>query len=76
MSKTEIAILVTMVNLLLFMLLVILVNEYMFSLAISEEILKSDGIKAQQGIILTEITYLFEEVYKLKQKLNDTHQIE
>ena len=72
MSKTEIAILVTMVNLLLFMLLVILVNEYMFSLAISEEILKSDGIKAQQGIILTEITYLFEEVYKLKQKLNGT----
>ena len=72
MSKTEITILVTMVNLLLFMLLVILVNEYMFSLAISEEILKSDGIKAQQGIILTEITYLFEEVYKLKQKLNGT----
>lgn len=72
MSKTEIAILVTMVNLLLFMLLVILVNEYMFSLAISEEILKSDGIKAQQGIILTEITYLFEDVYKLKQKLNGT----
>ena len=72
MSKTEIAILVTMVNLLLFMLLVILVNEYMFSLAISEEILKSDGIKAQQGIILTEITYLFEEVYKLKQKLKGT----
>ena len=71
MSKTEIAILVTMVNLLLFMLLVILVNEYMFSLAISEEILKSDGIKAQQGIILTEITYLFEEVYKLKQKLKN-----
>ena len=72
MSKTEIAILVTMVNLLLFMLLVILVNEYMFSLAISEEIIKSDGIKAQQGIILPEITYLFEEVYKLKQKLNGT----
>ena len=70
MSKTEIAILVTMVNLLLFMLLVILVNEYIFNLAISEETLKSDSIKAQQGIILTEITYLFEEVYKLKQKLN------
>lgn len=72
MSKTEIAILVTMVNLLLFMLLVILVNEYMFSLAISEETLKSDSIKAQQGIILTEINYLFEEVYKLKQKFNGT----
>ena len=72
MSKTEIAILVAMVNLLLFMLLVILVNEYMFSLAISEETLKSDSIKAQQGIILTEITYLFEEVYKLKQKFNGT----
>ena len=72
MSKTEIAILVTMVNLLSFMLLVILVNEYVFSLAISEEILKSDSIKAQQGIIRTEITYLFEEVYKLKQKLNGT----
>ena len=72
MSKTEIAILVAMVNLLLFMLLVILVNEYMFSLAISEETLKSDSIKAHQGIILTEITYLFEEVYKLKQKFNGT----
>lgn len=72
MSKTEIAILVAMVNLLLFMLLVILVNEYMFSLAISEETLKSDSIKAHQGIILTEISYLFEEVYKLKQKFNGT----
>ena len=44
-------------------------SQYMFSLVVSEETLKSDSIKAQQGIILTEITYLFEEVYKLKQKL-------
>ena len=72
MSKTEIAILVTMVNLLLFMFLVILVNEYLVSLTISEETLKADGIKAQLGIIRTEITYLFEKVYKLKQKLNNT----
>lgn len=72
MSKTEVTILVTMVNLLLFMLLAIIVNEYIFSLVISEETVKSDGIKAQQGMFLAEMTYIFEEVYKLKQKFNET----
>ena len=76
MTKTEFAVLVTMVNLFLFTFLVILVNEYFFSLAMTEEIIKSDGIKTQQGIILSEITYLFQEIHKLKQKFNDSLNID
>ena len=72
MTKTEFAVLVTMVNLFLFTFLVILVNEYFFSLAMTEESMKTDSIKTQQKIFQSEITYLFQEVHKLKQKFNDS----